>query len=1390
MARNQQIRNIRIRVETVGSTEATTKLRELDKSITDVSASSANFVGVSGRLNASLSTLATTGEKLGTSAASLKTFASALLSINRSLSGSDIQTAGIDRYITNMEVLISVLDDVRLSANQVEGALEGIDAHTGMSRLLGVLEKIEQNTQRLDYHISEVERAVERTSEEFIDYSNAANRAGRSNTNFSNSSEQATAAMRQSTRATNNQTRSFSALAFGANPLVSAYAAIAVNIYAVTAAFRLLTEAANFERLKTQTASFSSAVSGINVKRLARDMQEASAGALTLQESLKFATKGVAFDFGAKQLKDLTIGARKASIALGINFSDAMDRVLRGISKQEIELFDELGVVTRLTTAFENYTKKVGGSVEALTAYQRQVALTEEVQRQLDERFSGINLDTTGWEMLGVAVSDFSTRTLGNLSIALESTALDLANFLGALSGPQTAAEAAAESLDIFNRSMKVGNVIQAGVAMKEYSEILKEVEQANKDLAQVEKEGGEAALALIKDREAQVDSVKNVTYAIVGLTAATLLFFKTAIAGAAVASAAAAYGFIGKAVVSLITILSTLTAVALPATTIAAAATVAPLVGVSSAAAGLGVSATVAAVGTATLTAGLISARIAALAFMTTGIGLAIAGIAYGVAYFAEQMVGAAQDTTLSAEESAAAVKLMSKELGLAGYEAKNFGEENGKAFSPEAALAWLNNVKVSTGAIAKIKNELKATQTPLEKMVFQFRELGTIPEGLDDTTQAVKDIGEILKSNIDDGTIPENTKDMLDFAASLEEVGKKSNYFNKNFSTELKIDGILRAGEAGLDLILVEKELKAVSEERDRSQGIAQSTYSVQQKEDLEKRVKILAAQRAAIVLDNTKKRLADELSFSQLKEMDTLKQITTQESKLLELGIKQLKVRALSLSGTTEGENLEKKIKYLEQGLKVQTDLEAKTRAINAMQQSSANLELTKAQATSNVAIVAIQQKQLALKIAQELQKPESDSRDHALQMLNFEKLSLDNALKMARAKDQGLILDQESAAIQKLLASAGSEKDRVLEKQLLLDIERDRIALMTDEIAKKQALALLEQDQTALNKESKAAPFKDASSTFSAMAALDGITETQSAGLGLASTFSDAFAGAAEAGMEGFSGFTEFLSGNMEAFQGFAQGVADGIGSVYQASSDARVAGIDQEIAAEKKRDGKSAESLAKIKSLEKKKIKEQAKAQKASVVISTATAIAKSFAELGFIAGIPAAAMMAGMGILQIAAINKAANGQISNLDSGASGGSNMKIEGGSRRNDVDVSRNANAGELSFINGGQGQGTANNFRIPGRAGGGTSGAGASIIVGERGAEEITPLVPVNVSPAGSAKSGGGGIVFSPVFNVEAMDSAGFEAVTSRFSVELYNSLETELRARNLTLDSLA
>lgn len=105
----------------------------------------------------------------------------------------------------------------------------------------------------------------------------------------------------------------------------------------------------------------------------------------------------------------------------------------------------------------------------------------------------------------------------------------------------------------------------------------------------------------------------------------------------------------------------------------------------------------------------------------------------------------------------------------------------------------------------------------------------------------------------------------------------------------------------------------------------------------------------------------------------------------------------------------------------------------------------------------------------------------------------------------------------------------------------------------------------------------------------------------------------------------------------------------VGSMLAASSNARIAGVDKEIAAEQKRDGKSKESLAKIAALEKKKeamarkaFEQNKKVQMAVTIANTAasimTAVSAPPIGLGPALGLPLAIMMGAMGALQLAVI--------------------------------------------------------------------------------------------------------------------------------------------------------
>ena len=89
-------------------------------------------------------------------------------------------------------------------------------------------------------------------------------------------------------------------------------------------------------------------------------MQEATGYAISFEAAMLKASQASACGFSPDQVEQFTLAARRASVALGVDLDDAMNRVIRGVSKLEIELLDELGVTVRLNEAYDKYAKQLG----------------------------------------------------------------------------------------------------------------------------------------------------------------------------------------------------------------------------------------------------------------------------------------------------------------------------------------------------------------------------------------------------------------------------------------------------------------------------------------------------------------------------------------------------------------------------------------------------------------------------------------------------------------------------------------------------------------------------------------------------------------------------------------------------------------------------------------------------------------------------------------------------------------------------------------------------------------------------------------------------------------------------------------------------------------------
>lgn len=258
-------------------------------------------------------------------------------------------------------------------------------------------------------------------------------------------------------------------------------------------------------------------------------------------------------------------------------------------------------------------------------------------------------------------------------------------------------------------------------------------------------------------------------------------------------------------------------------------------------------------------------------------------------------------------------------------------------------------------------------------------------------------------------------------------------------------------------------------------------------------------------------------------------------------------------------------------------------------------------------------------------------------------------------------------------------------------------------------------------------------------------------------------------------EAFTNMFETMnSGSAETADKMAAGLQaagaalNAIGNIQAQAAKRQIGKIDDQIAAEKKRDGQSKKSLEKIKQLEKKKealkkkeFERDKKMKMAQVVISTATSIAMAAAQTGVLAPffVP---MMVALGAAQIAAIASSTyEGGGTSADSAPAKPSS--ISAGERSNTVDLARSQSAvGELGYARGESGTGDANSFK-PAFTGARYRAAGGSAgyVVGEQGPELFMPDTPGTIVPAGDAAAAGG--TSNVNISIQALDASSVEEV---------------------------
>jgi len=245
-----------------------------------------------------------------------------------------------------------------------------------------------------------------------------------------------------------NSTKNFSKMAQGmTGTLVPAYAVLAANVFAITAAFAFLKKAADFRVMQESQVAFTGAT-GVGMKTLTANIQTASGAMLDFQSASESASIGIASGLGAGQIEELAAGAGNLSKILGRDVTDSFSRLVKGVTKAEPELLDELGITLRLTDAQTKYAASLGKSVKDLTIYEKKQAVFVEVQDQLETKYNAVaaatNVQANSIARLGVAfdgimkvvkeytaiiaepVAEFFTKNIMSMTAALALLAIPI----------------------------------------------------------------------------------------------------------------------------------------------------------------------------------------------------------------------------------------------------------------------------------------------------------------------------------------------------------------------------------------------------------------------------------------------------------------------------------------------------------------------------------------------------------------------------------------------------------------------------------------------------------------------------------------------------------------------------------------------------------------------------------------------------------------------------------------------------------------------------------------------------------------------------------------------------------------------------------------------------
>jgi hypothetical protein len=219
------------------------------------------------------------------------------------------------------------------------------------------------------------------------------------------------------------QGRDFAAMAQsgGGTGIVAAYAEVASTLFAVTAGFMALSNAAKVDQI-TKGLEIMGATAGVTLSNTAKGLQEVTGFGITAAESMRTVALATSAGFSKDEIEALGKVAKGASIALGRDLGDSMDRLIKGTVKLEPELLDELGIMVRLDDAVRDYALANNKTASSLTQLEKRQAFANAVAAEGLKKFGDLaeNADANPYDKLAASVKELGTEVLSFINIVLK----------------------------------------------------------------------------------------------------------------------------------------------------------------------------------------------------------------------------------------------------------------------------------------------------------------------------------------------------------------------------------------------------------------------------------------------------------------------------------------------------------------------------------------------------------------------------------------------------------------------------------------------------------------------------------------------------------------------------------------------------------------------------------------------------------------------------------------------------------------------------------------------------------------------------------------------------------------------------------------------------------